>query len=206
MEPQQLAALLGTEVDTGFAAALSRLGASGALVVDTIRTRVGAVPNETTDQVDWSTIPWLADVTMTPRSPLPASVATDPDLPDDPADVRGHLAALPVSAIRGVGTAWATRLRSWGISQIGDLADADPSALMDRAERRRPALVVLIARARRALAPWPLDLPAGNGRSLAALATSRPERGDVSGFILREHCMGLLAVLDLDVAGEVSVP
>lgn len=212
MDPQQLAALLGSEVDAGFAAALSRLGASGALVVDTIRTRVGSVPDAGDEAPDWSRVPWLADVLLTPVAPLP----TQPPAPDDndptteltilPGSVRGRLAALPVAAIRGVGEAWAARLGSWGITHVVDLAEADPTALMRRAGNRIPTLMVLIARARTATAPWPAALPAGKGRSIADLATATPAASDLGGFLLREHCMHLLAVLDLDVAAATPVP
>lgn len=210
MEPRQLAALLGTEVDTGFAAALSRLGASRALVVESIRTRVGAVPDGGEDtQLDWSQIPWVADVTLQPVDPLPAAptepgTATDP--PSGRQDVRDELAALAVTAIRGVGHTWASRLQSWGITRVGDLADADTGDLMRLAGPRIPALVVLLARARTLVAPWPGDLPGGGGRSIADLATSLPGAHDVEAFVLREQCMSLLACLDLDVAKTVSPP
>lgn len=208
MEPQQLAALLGTEIDSGFAAALSRLGASRALVVETIRTRVGALPDDDHGEtVDWSQIPWVADVTLLPVEPQPVALSDDEDThPRDPGAIPGRIATLPVSAIRGVGRTWVNRLTSWGIDSVGDLAAADPSALMARAGARAVELVVLLSRARTAVGPWPQNLPAGKGASIASLATGRPDSADVPGFVLREHCMSLVAALDLDIANSLRIP
>ena len=212
MQPRQLAALLGTEVDAGFAAALNRLDGSGALVVDTIHTRVGAMPeSDDGEEIDWSEVPWLADVVLTPQPDRPTAIGGESpgsgsahdDSTSDP--VRRRVAALPVAAIRGVGPGWSDRLASWGITSVGDFAEADPSVLLRRAGGRRSMITVLLARARAAVVPWPAGLP-GRGRSIADLATSTPDTSDVTGFMVREHCMSLLAVLDLDVAAATTVP
>ncbi|HHU09415.1 MAG TPA: hypothetical protein GXZ60_05300 [Intrasporangiaceae bacterium] len=205
MHPQQLAALLATEIDSGFGAALTRLGASRALVVDRIRTRVGALPEG--KEISWDQVPWVADVELLPTTPtgtrLPGHGGPAPTQPSPAQEV---LAAQPVSAIRGVGSTWATRLETWGYPLVGDLASAGPGEFLARGVQRIPELLTILARARILCAPWPADLPSGAGRTLTDLATTQPESSDIDGFRLWDHCIGLLAALDVDVARSIRIP
>jgi DNA polymerase IV (DinB-like DNA polymerase) len=66
-----------------------------------------------------------------------AKIASDHDKPDgltivEPGGVRDFLAPLDVSAVHSVGPVTARELREMGIETAGDLAAADPDALVDR--------------------------------------------------------------------------
>ncbi len=99
-----------------------------------------------------------------------------------------------------------TRLAAWPIRSPRSFGFARSCALMARAGARAVELVVLLSRARTAVGPWPQNLPAGKGASIASLATGRPDSADVPGFVLREHCMSLVAALDLDIANSLRIP
>ena len=74
-----------------------------------------------------------------------AKIASDYDKPDGltvvpPGAVEDFLAPLSVAAIHGVGPVTASELREMGIETAGDLAAADPAALVDRFGERGRAI------------------------------------------------------------------
>lgn len=113
------------------------------------------------------------------------------------------LAGQPVSAVRGVTPEWQRQLECWGYLRVGDLAYADPGEFMARGVQRIPELLTLMARARTLCSPWPADLPTGRGRSVADVALGCPV--DAAGARLRDHCIGLLAALDLEMAETITI-
>ncbi len=74
-----------------------------------------------------------------------AKIASDHDKPDGltvvpPGSVEEFLAPLSVEAIHGIGPVTASELREMDIETAGDLADADPAALVDRFGERGRAI------------------------------------------------------------------
>jgi DNA polymerase IV (DinB-like DNA polymerase) len=74
-----------------------------------------------------------------------AKIASDHDKPDGltvvpPGSVEDFLAPLSVEAIHGIGPVTASELREMDIETAGDLADADPAALVDRFGERGRAI------------------------------------------------------------------
>ena len=74
-----------------------------------------------------------------------AKIASDHDKPDGltvvpPGSVKDFLAPLSVEAIHGIGPVTASELREMDIETAGDLANADPAALVDRFGERGRAI------------------------------------------------------------------
>ena len=74
-----------------------------------------------------------------------AKIASDHDKPDGltvvpPGSVRDFLVPLSVEAIHGIGPVTASELREMDIETAGDLAEADPAALVDRFGERGRAI------------------------------------------------------------------
>lgn len=214
VEPSQVAALLGREIDTGFAAALLDLGSSRALVVERIVARVGAVPGHGDGtagaEVDWGAVPWQAEVTLRPTDTARSGSGDGgDDLPStgtDPTEALRHrIALLPTLVIRGVGPSWGAELAEWGHRTVGDLAAADPGEVVRRAGTRASIVLPLLSRARDLVAPWPAPTPAASGRTIAEIAAATPEDTPAA-HVLRAHCLRLVAALDTAVATELVLP
>lgn len=220
MQPSQVAALLGREIDTGFAAALSDLAASRSLVVDRIVARVGAQPPTSGDaqgtSPDWAEVPWAAEVTLTPAAwGVPGTPGSGPGgseqgpLPgsgqDTAQQVRLRIAELPTRSIRGVGDAWAATFAGWGLSTVGDLAAEAPDVVVGRAGGQLAVVLPLLARARDLTEPWP-PVPEGmTGRTLTEVAYAAPPPDDVARHRLRAHCLRLLGALDAAEAARLTL-
>lgn len=217
VEPSQVAALLGREIDTGFAAALLDLGSSRALVVERIVARVGAVPGQgdgTADTaVDWGAVPWQAEVTLRPTDTAGGGSGGEgggdvvPSPGTDPTEALRHrIALLRTLVIRGVGPSWEAELAEWGHRTVGDLAAADPGEVARRAGARASIVLPLLSRARDLVAPWPAPTPAASGRTIAEIAAATPEEDTPAAHMLRAHCLRLVAALDAAVAATLVLP
>lgn len=217
MQPSQVAALLGREIDTGFAAALSDLASSRSLVVDRIVARVGAQPPTSGDaqgtSPDWAVVPWTAEVTLTPTTPQtpgpgPGGSEQGP-LPgpgqEAAEQARLRIAELPTRTIRGVGDGWAAIFERWGLHTIGDLAAEAPDVIVGRAAHLAAVALPLLARARDLTEPWP-PVPEGmTGRTLAEVAYAALPPADVAQHQLRAHCLRLLGALDAREAARLTL-
>lgn len=213
MHPSAAAALLGREIDTGLAAALTDLASSRALVVDQIVARVGALPATSGDEQgtspDWSVVPWAAEVTLTPTTPttpLPPGQGGEPAPPGGAAEaVRRRITGLPTRTIRGVGDGWAASFTRWGLPTIGDLAAQDPGDLLRRAGNLAAVALPLLARARDLVEPWPPVPAAATGRTITEVAYATPPRDDVAQHLLRAHCVRVLGALNAAQAARLML-
>lgn len=209
LEPSQAAALLGREIDAGFAAAFSDLSSSRSLVVDRIVARVGALPGGEATEADWALVPWRAEVTLvagTPGAPVPGEDGETGDPPGGPGEaVRHRIAALPATTIRGVGKVWAQSFADWGWSTVGELAEADPSLVVLRAGAHDSVALPLLARARDLVGDWPPVPPEALGRSVAELARETPPPQALALHALRARCIQVLGGLDAHVAARLRL-
>lgn len=217
MQPSQVAGLLGREIDTGFAAALSDLASSRSLVVDRIVARVGALPPTSGDaqgaSPDWAAVPWAAEVTLTPTTPqTPGPGAGGSEQgplpgpgPETAEQVRQRIAGLSTRKIRGVGDEWAATFAAWGLPTIGDLAAESPGVVLRRAGTLAAVALPLLARARDLTEPWPPVPAAMTGRTLAEVAYAEPPPAALAQHQLRAHCLRLLGALDAREAARLEL-
>lgn len=213
MQPSQAAALLGREIDTGFAAAYADLASSRALVVDRIVARVGALPPTSGDEQgtspDWAVVPWAAEVTLTPTTHRTVGETGEhgphPGPGEGSEQIRLRIAELSTRKIRGVGDEWAATFGQWGLSTIGDLAEEDPGVVLRRAGNLAAVALPLLARARDLTEPWP-QVPAElTGRTLAQVAYATPPPDALAQHQLRAHCLRLLGALDARQAARLTL-
>lgn len=218
MQPAQAAALLGREIDTGFAAAFSDLASSRALVVDRIVARVGALPAEFGDEQgtspNWALVPWAAEVVLAPGTPVVgAGVGGGDGQGDEPGPsgpepegserIRRTISGLSTRKIRGVGDAWAATFASWDLPTIGDLAAEDPGEVLRRARNVAAVVLPLLARARDLTEPWPPIPAALTGRTITQVAHATPALDDLAQHQLRAHCLRVLGALDAAQAARL---
>lgn len=216
VEPSQVAALLGREIDAGFAAALADVGGSRAVVVDRIVARVAGLPDDAspTDppaEPDWAAIRWQAEVTMHPTGaaavggPSEGDPATTPD-PGTGDELRRRIAALPTRAVSGIGSHWERTLAGWGHHTVGDLATADVGEVVRTAGTRAYLVLPLLSRARDLVTVWPPLPKATSGHTVAAVAMTDPAPDTPAMHALRAHCLRIVAALDSDVAARLVLP
>ncbi|MFW5470029.1 hypothetical protein ACOCJ4_08305 [Knoellia sp. CPCC 206435] len=208
MGPQELAALVAREADAGVAGALRAFDSAGALTVERVIGRIGSRPSELSTA--WEDVVWQAEVVMRPSGTVrdAASGTAEPAVADVP-DLVGRLA---VSALRGVGERWATRLEARGVRTIGDLASTSPAAVAAWAREEGGGYAVqLVARARECAVAWPHVDPTDT-RSVLAVSQSDP--GDAAGWppgsragalALWAACLTLRAAIDDDVLDRLPV-
>lgn len=214
IQPSQAAALLGREIDAGFAAAYADLSSSRAVVVDRIVARVGALPpgfGEDEDSApDWSAVPWRAEVTLEPQSPGDPMAQGEAPGPDDPGGegggrVRREIGELSTKKIRGVGPVWATTFASWGLSTVAELAEEDPSRIVRRAGAQAAVALPLLSRARDLAEPWPRVPASALGSTIAEIARQTPAADDLAMHALRARCLRVLGALDAHVAAVLQL-
>lgn len=192
MEPRSIAALLGQEIDSGFAAALTSLESSRTLRVNRIVSRVGGVPQELPagDVPDWDTISWQAEVVLYPDDP---GLSTDGLLDGELAE---GVSSLPVIALQGVGHVWSERFNRWGITTIGQLAQTELTELKRQANTNFAAALVFVGRARTVAAAQPFGLRTSGGENVLTVATSTPVGDAVIGHARRAYAITLVSCLD----------
>ena len=162
--PAELAALVAREVDEGVASALSALDAGGALVLDSIVARVAA-PAAGARARSWDDVTWAAEMVLrVDPAGARARVVADGGVHAQPRIPR-IIAALPVSAIRGIGTHWTARLTRESVTTIGALATLGPARLTTWSAAWGSDALALAARARGCAVSLP--------RSLVTLAADR---------------------------------
>lgn len=216
MQPAQAAALLGREIDAGFAAAFTDLASSRALVVDRIVARVGALPPTSGDvqgaSLDWAMVSWAAEVTLTPATlgaqlgKAGRELSHQSSAASEAAEgIRGRIAELPARRIRGIGPDWAARFGAWGLRTIADLAAEDPSVIVRRAGAHASVALPLLSRARDLTLPWPPVPAAVAGRTITQLAHAAPPPDDLAQHQLRAHCLRVLGALDAAQAARLTL-
>ena len=212
LEPSQLAAALAKELEAGFAASLLSAEASAALVVDRIIARVSSVPQPHSGSIEWGKILWQGEAVLYPGEggTDEAHPAEDDHGDDRPvaASLAGEIALLSVEAIQGVGSVWVQRLQRWGISTVGELAEADLIALAEVADKHWSRLVGLIGRAKNAVIAFGWEIhPSDAGTDILTIARSgvlKPS-GSVYDSALRNYALTLVSVLDLEYAAKITV-
>ncbi|MGL5852839.1 MAG: hypothetical protein ACRCZD_18830 [Phycicoccus sp.] len=203
MGPAELAGLVAREAEAGVAAVLAATEAPGMFVLERVVGRVGTrapgAPSRTGDDEQWQAEFHLRH---DPRTHL---------VPAPPGQVSARLATLPVTAVRGVGPAWAIRLGAHGIRSVGDLAAASPATVATWVVTHGRTVLTLTARARACARPWP-RVDRHDRRSVLAVAGADP--GDlesvplgsrVDAVALWGHCVALTAALDDDVLSGIAV-
>ena len=172
--PAELAGLVAREVDEGVASALSALDAGGALVLDSIVARVAA-PAAGARARSWDDVTWAAEMVLRvdpagarSRAVADGGVHAQPRIPR-------IIAALPVSAIRGIGPRWTARLTRGSVTTIGALATLGPAQLTTWSAAWGSDSLTLAARARGCAFTLPDDLVTlAADRSILDLARTDP--------------------------------
>ena len=192
MDVSELAGLVAREADLGVSTALSALDAGGLLVVDRVVARVGGVPGGGATSLD--DVTWQAEVVMRPTR--------EPGTPR-PATLPQRLAALPIVALRGVGTAWSARLTEVGLSRVGDLVLAEPTVLSPLAERYGVVVYELAGRARSLVGCWPaVPAEASTWGTILGIAGADPTSLPTDEVLARavwNGCLTALAAVDAEV-------
>lgn len=201
MGPNELAALVAREADSGVAAALESWEASGALVAESIVARVSSVP---TDQditaEDLKSIVWQAEIRLRPQSVHQAQKA-EPGF-----TVPRQLARLPVTAIKGVGSYWASQLAEMQVSTVGQFAGLSPAAIIKFVDSHGFTVAEIVARARscnQSLPAIPEEWKQLTVTDVIAKGPDALSQDELLAGGIWDACLRLAAALDRDVLDDL---
>ena len=161
--PADIATLVTSEV----AAAIAATDTGGVAVVTKLVVKVGE-PAASFDDVSW-----LAEITLDPRVVRQNPPGTD-EYEVSKRRIPSQIAALPVSAISGVSTAWSEMLESVGIVSLKGLARADQPTLVLLATSTRSRRIFTLAARARLCALIPLPTVAGLDMTVSDAITFEP--------------------------------
>ena len=196
MTPAEVAAAVAREVDQGVGAALAAADTPGVLVLQSVTARVGTLTS--------ADATWQAEL----RFAVDPDHARTPTRTDEPA-LLPAVAALPVRAVSGVGPRWAGVLTAAGHDTVGALAAASPATVTGWVAEHGAAAAALVARARSCELAWPARPASARPVTVGEVMRGGPQvLGDPGPVAAAAWaaCLTLVAALDLDAVGPVTVP